>query len=289
MIGGLSTIAIMLMCFYTLRVHAGCPAGFDLNSFAKNLEAQKANNKTDAEILEEKLRSVIPLTDTDSDNKTSVEELAAFTQKTLKKVHDEEAKFRLEILDKNKDNKVSWEEYLQSKENIGASTEEQKKRRFNHADEDKDGQLSQDEIISMFHPEERSHMYDVVIDEYMETGDSNKDGLMTLEEYKAKVQKTGKSDVEAAQKFFKMLDKDEDGKISRDEIKEWLTSLNTASQAKKQSQQLMDMVDDDKDGLLVEEEVLNHKDLFSEDKQKSKKKAKDKSKKKADKKSKDEL
>lgn len=45
-----------------------------------------------------------------------------------------------------------------------ASTEEQKKRRFNHADEDKDGQLSQDEIISMFHPEERSHMYDVVID-----------------------------------------------------------------------------------------------------------------------------
>lgn len=64
-------------------------------------------------------RSVIPLTDTDSDNKTSVEELAAFTQKTLKKVHDEEAKFRLEILDKNKDNKVSWEEYLGSKENIG--------------------------------------------------------------------------------------------------------------------------------------------------------------------------
>ena len=43
------------------------------------------------------------------------------------------------------------------------------------------------------------------------------------------------------------------------------------------------------DGLLVEEEVLNHKDLFSEDKQKQKKKAKDKSKKKAEKKSKDEL
>lgn len=64
-------------------------------------------------------RSVIPLTDTDSDNKTSVEELAKFTEKTLKKVHDEEAKFRVEILDKNKDNKVSWEEYLESKENIG--------------------------------------------------------------------------------------------------------------------------------------------------------------------------
>ena len=33
--------------------------------------------------------------------------------------------------------------------------------------------------------------------------------------FSAKVQKTGKSDAEAAKKFFKMLDKDEDGKISR--------------------------------------------------------------------------
>ena len=40
--------------------------------------------------------------------------------------------------------------------------------------------------------------------------------------------------------------------------------------------------------MLVEEEVLNHKALFSEDKQKPKKKAKDKGKKKAEK-SKDEL
>lgn len=33
--------------------------------------------------------------------------------------------------------------------------------------------------------------------------------------FSGKVKKTGKSDVEAAKKFFKMLDKDEDGKISR--------------------------------------------------------------------------
>lgn len=64
-------------------------------------------------------RSLIPLTDTDSDNKTSVEELAAFTEKTSKRIHVEEAKVRMEILDKNKDNKLSWEEYLESKENIG--------------------------------------------------------------------------------------------------------------------------------------------------------------------------
>ena len=33
--------------------------------------------------------------------------------------------------------------------------------------------------------------------------------------FSGKVKRTGKADVEAAKKFFKMLDKDEDGKISR--------------------------------------------------------------------------
>ena len=33
--------------------------------------------------------------------------------------------------------------------------------------------------------------------------------------FSGKVKKAGKSDVEAAKKFFKMLDQDEDGKISR--------------------------------------------------------------------------
>ena len=33
--------------------------------------------------------------------------------------------------------------------------------------------------------------------------------------FSGKIKKAGKADVEAAKKFFKMLDKDEDGKISR--------------------------------------------------------------------------
>ena len=33
--------------------------------------------------------------------------------------------------------------------------------------------------------------------------------------FSGKVKKTGKANAEAAEKFFKMLDKDEDGKISR--------------------------------------------------------------------------
>lgn len=43
-------------------------------------------------------------------------------------------------------------------------TEEQKKRRFDNADTDKDELLSPDEINSMFHPEEKGHMFDVIVE-----------------------------------------------------------------------------------------------------------------------------
>ena len=48
-----------------------------------------------------------------------------------------------------------------------AFTAEQRKRdrrRFGHADAVKDGGLSRDELISMFHPEENPHMFTVIVD-----------------------------------------------------------------------------------------------------------------------------
>ena len=44
------------------------------------------------------------------------------------------------------------------------ATEEKKRKRFNVADADKDGLLNTDEVTSMFHPEERPHMFEVIID-----------------------------------------------------------------------------------------------------------------------------
>ena len=55
----------------------------------------------------------------DSDNKTSLEELTNWTQKSLRTAHQADAKARLKHLDTNKDNKVTWEEFLKSKEDIG--------------------------------------------------------------------------------------------------------------------------------------------------------------------------
>lgn len=59
------------------------------------------------------------MSDTDKDGKITLEELTAWTKKSLRSVYKQEAKERLKRLDTNKDGKVSWEEYLKSKEDVG--------------------------------------------------------------------------------------------------------------------------------------------------------------------------
>ena len=66
-------------------------------------------------------RKFITLTDKDLDSKTSVEELTAWTQKSLRSAYKQEAEARAKALDKNKDGKITWEEYQQSKEDIGGT------------------------------------------------------------------------------------------------------------------------------------------------------------------------
>lgn len=67
-------------------------------------------------------RTIIGVADTDKDGKITLEELTAWTKKSLKAVYKREANERLKKLDTNNDSKVSWEEYQKSKENIGGTS-----------------------------------------------------------------------------------------------------------------------------------------------------------------------
>ncbi|XP_078368289.1 calumenin-like [Oculina patagonica] len=243
----------LLLCVCTLKVLA-----------AEDTSNEHKEDSTEAteEMLKKGFGSIILLSDTDKDGKVTLEELTAWTKKSLRSVYKREAKERLKKLDTNEDGKVSWEEYLKSKEDVGGLTEEQKKRRFNHADTDKDELLSQDEINSMFHPEEKAHMLDVIVDEYIEMADTDKDGRLTIEEYKKRMFKGGKENEKAADKFFKQQDKNQDGNIDREEMKLWLKSINTASLAKKEAERYIKKADDNKDGTLSQDEIENHVDLF---------------------------
>ena len=64
-------------------------------------------------------RKLIPLIDKNGDGKISVGELAAWTDRSMKRFYKQEAETRLKALDTNKDGKVSWEEYVKGAENRG--------------------------------------------------------------------------------------------------------------------------------------------------------------------------
>jgi len=212
------------------------------------------------------LRLVIPLIDKNGDGQISVEELAAWTGRSMKNFYKQEAENRLKTLDTNKDGKVSWEEYIKGAENRGGFTEKQKKRdkrRFDHANAKEDGLLSRDGLISMFHPEENPNMFGIIVEEFMEFVDTDKDGFLSFDEYKGKTVDTGSTDQRTAEESFKRLDQDSDGKLNKEEMKLWLAAVNTSSQAKNQAKRQVSMADDNKDGVLGEMEILNHIGVFT--------------------------
>lgn len=213
-----------------------------------------------------RLRSVFLLIDSDGNGQISVQELASRTERSMKTFYRQEANTRLMELDKNVDGKVTWEEYIKGANNRGAFTEQQKKRdnkRYTTADLNKDGALSSDELVSMFHPEESAHMSPVIVEEFMAFADIDKDGYLSFDEYKETTLNSGRTNVRAAEKSFKRLDSDQDGKLNEEEMKLWLSAINTSSQAKNQAERQVKMADDNKDGVLSQEEMLNHMQLFT--------------------------
>jgi len=212
------------------------------------------------------LRLVIPLIDKNRDGKITVEELAAWTSRSMKNFYKQEAENRLKTLDTNKDGKISWEEYVKGSENRGGFTEKQKqrdKRRFDQANDKEDGLLSRDGLISVFHPEENPNMFGIIVEEFMEFVDTDKDGFLSFDEYKGKTVDTGNTDQRTAKGSFKRLDRDNDGKLNKEEMKLWLAAVNTSSQARNQAQQQVSMADDNKDGVLSEVEIVNHMGVFT--------------------------
>ena len=61
------------------------------------------------------------------------------------------------------------------------------KRRWEAADKNKDKKLSKDEFSDFLHPEEATHMHDIVIVETIEDIDKDGDGKISLQEYISRI------------------------------------------------------------------------------------------------------
>lgn len=254
-------MALSLLFFVTYVLCTRITAEFRGPETSVNPEDDGSDDKEKA-----KLRSVLSLIDRNGDSNISVKELSAWTQKSMRTFYRQEADDKLSALDTNKDGKVSWVEYVKGAENRGGFTEKQERRdskRFEHADVNRDGLLSRDELISLFHPEESANMFGVIVEEFMEYMDGDNDGLLSFREYKGKTADTGNTDEHSAKESFKRLDKDSDGKLNKEEMKLWLEAVNTSAQANNQAQRQVQLADDNKDGFLSKKEIMNHMEIFT--------------------------
>jgi len=148
--------------------------------------------------------------------------------------------------------------------------EDRDRRRWDMADEDKDGSLTKYEFKHFLHPEEADHMRDVVIQETIEDIDKDGDGMLSVDEYIGDMYHTDSSDSQAdepdwvkreRENFHEVRDKDGDGFMSREEVKAWIIPPDF-DHTDAEARHLMQETDADEDERLSKQEILSNYDLF---------------------------
>jgi len=120
------------------------------------------------------------------------------------------------------------------------------------------------------HPESCDDMKDIIVSETIEDIDKNKDGVVDLDEYIRDLyrpehypeQKDEPDWVKSEREMFATFrDKNGDGKLDKEEMREWITPSGF-DHADAEANHLLHLADDDKDGKLSQAEVLQHHDVF---------------------------
>jgi len=256
---------------------------FDHEAFLGKDTAQEFDHLT-PEKSKERLAKLVPKMDIDGDGFIEEKELQEhinFMQKRYVN-NDVERTWKNYNEDQIKDDLLSWPDYRArvygSPDGAGQelSPEYEKmikrdERRWAIADYDSNGKLDRTEYGCFMHPEDCETMRDIVVMETTEDIDKDKDGFVSLEEYIGDMYRpadypelNGKEPewVAAEREMFKEhRDKDADGKLNKEEMREWIMPLNF-DHAEAEAKHLVGIADDDKDGKLSPEEVIAHYDTF---------------------------
>jgi len=146
--------------------------------------------------------------------------------------------------------------------------EERDRRRWESADENKDGQLNKYEFKHFLHPEESDHMRDIVISETVDDIDKDSDGKISLSEYIGDMYR-GDGDESTEPDWVKVereafnehRDENGDGYMDQEEVRKWILPADydhTEAEAK----HLIYESDTDGDSKLSKDEILANYDLF---------------------------
>ncbi|XP_033751878.1 calumenin-like isoform X1 [Pecten maximus] len=260
---------------------------YDHEAFLGKDDAQDFDDLSPEE-SKERLAIIVDKIDVNKDGKVTETELKEWIQFIQRRyiVTDTERMWKEHDLEEDK---LHWKSYMKrtygyedSPDSVDSPTFSYKDtidrdhRRWEAADTDKDMKLSKDEFVHFLHPEDSDHMRDVVVQETIEDIDKDKDGYISLDEYISDVYDEDDEDdehdeaphegepdwvVSERQQFESHRDHNKDGKLDKDEVREWIMPEDF-DHSGAEATHLMNSADENRDGDLSKDEILEHYDLF---------------------------
>ncbi|XP_077954082.1 reticulocalbin-2-like [Gasterosteus aculeatus] len=143
------------------------------------------------------------------------------------------------------------------------------RRRFNIADVDGTPGLNVTEFLAFTHPSKVDHTTDFAIENVLNEYDTDKDGLINLNEFIGDVREDSPSQwaIEETVRFQDLYnycqynDQDKDGVLNRDEQLRWVAP-NSYGSAREEALHLIQEMDHDGDGKISVAEVLKNQEAF---------------------------
>lgn len=142
------------------------------------------------------------------------------------------------------------------------------RRRWSVADHDGDDNLSREEFIDFLHPEESTHMRDIVVAETLDDIDKDRDGKVSENEYIGDMFRGAENGEEEPEwvknereTFTNFRDKDHDGYMNNDEVRDWIIPPDF-DHSEAEARHLIYEADIDADTKLTKDEILDKYDLF---------------------------
>lgn len=212
-----------------------------------------------------RLRAIAKKVDSNHNYVISKEELNKWIQENHMKYLLKNSREYVGDIDVNNDSLVSFKEYELShfipgtpgmpKDYRNTTRYKHSERRFNHADLNKDGQLSVHEFLYFINPEEGKHMRASLVLETINNMDLDGDGALNIKDFIGE----GIVDIKNGDEFvekvkeFKSFDKNVDGLLIEDEVRDWMYPEGY-NPAKHEVEHIFSHGDKDKDGKMTYEE-----------------------------------